>query len=165
MGCFVRAESVVVGWNVSFALNVSIYEASVYANESGTLAAASPTPQAPGQQNRRFAVPAAPSPRFRSVVILHPVAHDLRPGLLGPSQGLAPSGPPQAAFNFAPGKFVLASISSLQVGRDATSCSSRPQARVHAGLTWLVNSRSAILMPDPPPPLNLLCFTERLLSL
>ncbi|VDZ73971.1 Uncharacterised protein [Atlantibacter hermannii] len=48
---------------------------------------------------------------------------------------------------------------------DATSCSSRPQARVHAGLTWLVNSRSAILMPDPPPTLNLLCFTERLLSL
>ncbi len=45
----------------------------------------------------------------------------------------------------------LASISSLQVGRDATSCSSRPQARVHAGLTWLVNSGSAILMPDPPP--------------
>jgi len=40
--------------------------------------------------------------------------------LLGPSMGLAPSGPPQAAFNFAPGKFVLASISSLQVGRDAT---------------------------------------------
>ena len=59
----------------------------------------------------------------------------------------------------------LASVSSLQVGRDATSCSSRPQARVHAGLTWLVNSRSAILMPDPPPTLNLLCFTERLLSL
>ncbi|WP_313017997.1 hypothetical protein, partial [Atlantibacter hermannii] len=27
---------------------------------------------------------------------------------------------PQAAFKFAPGKFVLASISSLQVGRDAT---------------------------------------------
>ncbi|WP_313021413.1 hypothetical protein, partial [Atlantibacter hermannii] len=34
-----------------------------------------------------------------------------------------------------------------------------------AGLTWLVNSGSAILMPDPPPTLNLLCFTERLLSL
>jgi len=40
--------------------------------------------------------------------------------LLGPSMGLAPSGPPQAAFKFAPGKFVLASIYSLQVGRDAT---------------------------------------------
>ena len=38
----------------------------------------------------------------------------------------------------------LASVSSLQVGRDATSCSSRPQARVHAGLTWLVNSGSSI---------------------
>ncbi|WP_334133386.1 hypothetical protein, partial [Atlantibacter hermannii] len=45
----------------------------------------------------------------------------------------------------------LASISSLQVGRDTASCLSRPQARVHAGLTWLVNSGSAILMPDPPP--------------
>jgi len=60
----------------------------------------------------------------------------------------------------------LASISSLQVGRDATSCSSRPQARVHAGLTWLVNSGSAILMPDPTPPtFSFLCFTERILSL
>ena len=113
MGCFVRAESVVVGWNVSFALNVSIYEASVYANESGTLAAASPTLQAPGQQNRRFAVPAAPPPRFRSVVILHPVAHDLRPELLGPFLGLAPSGPPQAAFKSAPGAFVHAGLTSL----------------------------------------------------
>ncbi len=47
----------------------------------------------------------------------------------------------------------LASISSLQVGRDTASCLSRPQARVHAGLTWLVNSGSAILMPDPPPQL------------
>jgi len=74
-------------------------------------------------------------------VILHPVAHDLRPGLLGPSLGLAPSGPPQAAFKSAPGAFV------------------------HAGLTWLVNSGSAILMPDPPPTLDFLCFTERLLSL
>ena len=59
----------------------------------------------------------------------------------------------------------LASISSLQVGRDTASCLSRPQARVHAGLTWLVNSGSAILMPDPPPTLIFLCFTERLLSL
>ena len=46
----------------------------------------------------------------------------------------------------------LASVSSLQVGRDTASCLSRPQARVHAGLTWLVNSGSAILMPDPTPP-------------
>ncbi|MCQ4970212.1 hypothetical protein NE616_21250, partial [Enterobacteriaceae bacterium DFI.7.85] len=35
-------------------------------------------------------------------------------------------GPPQAAFKSAPGAFV------------------------HAGMTWLVNSGSAILMPDPP---------------
>jgi len=60
----------------------------------------------------------------------------------------------------------LASVSSHQVGRDATSCSSRPQARVHAGLTWLVNSGSAILMPDPTPPtLNLLFFAGLFLSL
>jgi len=45
----------------------------------------------------------------------------------------------------------LASISSHQVDRDTASCLPRPQARVHAGLTWLVNSGSAILMPDPPP--------------
>jgi len=32
-------------------------------------------------------------------------------------------------------------------------------------MTWLVNSGSAILMPDPPPTLDFLCFTERLLSL
>ncbi len=59
----------------------------------------------------------------------------------------------------------LASISSLQVGRDTASCLSRPHPRIPAGMTWLVNSDSAILMPDPPPTLNLLCFTERLLSL
>jgi len=60
----------------------------------------------------------------------------------------------------------LVSISSLQVGRDATSCSSRPQARVHAGLTWLVNSGSAILMPVPTPlTLNFLCFTGLFLFL
>jgi len=64
----------------------------------------------------------------------------------------------------------LASISSLQVGRDAymdtASCLSRPQARVHAGLTWLVNSGSAILMPVPTPlTLNFLCFTGLFLFL
>ncbi|TSJ58058.1 hypothetical protein FND52_08500 [Atlantibacter subterranea] len=47
----------------------------------------------------------------------------------------------------------LGSISSLQVGRDATSCSSRPQTRIPAGLTWLVNYASAILMPDQHPQL------------
>ena len=52
----------------------------------------------------------------------------------------------------------LASISSLQVGRDTASCLSRPQARVHAGLTWLVNSGSAILMPDPLPNFDFLMF-------
>jgi len=45
----------------------------------------------------------------------------------------------------------LASISSLQVGRDTASCLSRPHPRIPAGMTWLVNSGSAILMPDPPP--------------
>ena len=60
----------------------------------------------------------------------------------------------------------LASISSLQVGRDTASCLSRPQARVHAGLTWLVNSGSAILMPVPTPlTLNFLCFTGLFLFL
>ncbi len=52
----------------------------------------------------------------------------------------------------------LASISSLQVGRDTASCLSRPQARVHAGLTWLVNYASAMLMPDTTPRLTFLCF-------
>ncbi len=91
-------------------------EASVTANVSGALPAAPPTPPAPGQQNRRCAVPSPPFPRFRSVVML-------------------------------------------------TSCSSRPHPRIPAGMTWLVNSGSAILMPDPPPTLDFLCFTERLLSL
>ncbi len=59
----------------------------------------------------------------------------------------------------------LASVSSLQVGRDTASCLSRPHPRIPAGMTWLVNSGSAILMPDPPPTLDFLCFTERLLSL
>ena len=54
----------------------------------------------------------------------------------------------------------LASISSLQVGRDTASCLSRPQARVHAGLTWLVNSGSAILMPDPTPQLHDFLFLQ-----
>ncbi len=54
----------------------------------------------------------------------------------------------------------LASISSLQVGRDTASCLSRPQARVHAGLTWLVNSDSAILMPDPTPQLHDFLFLQ-----
>ncbi|MCZ7836478.1 hypothetical protein LRB92_18675, partial [Atlantibacter hermannii] len=86
--------------------------------------------------------------------------------LLGPSMGLAPSGPPQAAFKFAPGKFVLGSISSLQVGRDTASCLSRPQPRIPAGLTWLVNYASAILMPDSTPlTLSFLFFTEQPLSL
>ncbi len=101
-------------------------------------------PDTPGSRPAKSAalpLPSPPFPRFRSVVMLHPVAHDLRPGLLGPSLGLAPSGPPQAAFKSAPGAFV------------------------HAGLTWLVNSGSAILMPDPPPTLIFLCFTERLLFL
>ena len=49
----------------------------------------------------------------------------------------------------------LASLSSLQVGRDTASCLSRPQARVHAGLTWLVNYASARLMPDQDPSLLL----------
>ncbi len=100
------------------------------ANVSGALPAAPPTPPAPGQQNRRCAVPSPPFPRFRSVGIRHPAFPDLRPGLLGPSLGLAPSGPPQAAFKSAPGAFV------------------------HAGMTWLVNSGSAILMPDPTPQLS-----------
>ena len=34
---------------------------------------------------------------------------------------------------------------------------SRPQARVHAGLTWLVNCASAMLMPDTTPRLELWC--------
>ncbi len=135
------SEALFVGGRVPFAHTLFIHGAALTANVSGALPAAPPTPPAPGQQNRRCAVPSPPFPRFRPVVMLHPVAHDLRPGLLGPSLGLAPSGPPQAAFKSAPGAFV------------------------HAGLTWLVNSRSAILMPDPPPTLNLLCFTERLLSL
>ncbi len=60
----------------------------------------------------------------------------------------------------------LASISSHQVGRDTASCLPRPQARVHAGLTWLVNSGSAILMPVPTPlTLNFLCFTGLFLFL
>ena len=42
----------------------------------------------------------------------------------------------------------LASISSLQVGRDTASCLSRPQAHIPVGLTWLVNYASARLMPD-----------------
>ena len=100
------------------------------ANVSGALPAAPPTPPAPGQQNRRCAVPSPPFPRFRSVGIRHPAFPDLRPGLLGPSLGLAPSGPPQTAFKSAPGAFV------------------------HAGMTWLVNSGSAILMPDPTPQLS-----------
>ncbi|WP_313626824.1 hypothetical protein, partial [Atlantibacter hermannii] len=49
---------------------------------------------------------------------------------------------------------------SLQVGRDTASCLSRPQARVHAGLTWLVNSDSAILMPDPTPQLHDFLFLQ-----
>ncbi|VDZ73945.1 Uncharacterised protein [Atlantibacter hermannii] len=48
----------------------------------------------------------------------------------------------------------LASISSLQVGRDTASCLSRPHPRIPAGMTWLVNSGSAILMPDPTPQLS-----------
>jgi len=59
----------------------------------------------------------------------------------------------------------LASISSLQVGRDTASCLSRPHPRIPAGMTWLVNSGSAILMPDPPPTFNFLCFTGLSLSL
>ncbi|MEX5413798.1 hypothetical protein, partial [Atlantibacter hermannii] len=55
---------------------------------------------------------------------------------------------------------------SLQVGRDATSCSSRPQPRFPAGLTWLVNYASAILMPDSTPPtVSVLFFTKQALSL
>ncbi len=48
----------------------------------------------------------------------------------------------------------LASVSSLQVGRDTASCLSRPHPRIPAGMTWLVNSGSAILMPDPTPQLS-----------
>jgi len=60
----------------------------------------------------------------------------------------------------------LGSISSLQVGRDTASCLSRPQARIPAGLTWLVNYASAILMPDSTAPtLRFLFFTEMFLSL
>ena len=60
----------------------------------------------------------------------------------------------------------LGSISSLQVGRDTASCLSRPQPRIPAGLTWLVNCASAILMPDSTPPtLRFLFFTEMFLSL
>ncbi len=72
-------------------------------------------------------LPSAPSPRFRSGEIRHPAFLALRPGLLGPSMGLAPSGPTQALFKSAPGAFV------------------------HAGLTWLVDCASAILMPDQNP--------------
>ena len=102
-------------------------------------------PDTPGSRPTKSAalpLPSPPFPRFRSVVIRHPAFPDLRPGLLGPSLGLAPSGPPQAAFKSAPGAFV------------------------HAGMTWLVNSGSAILMPVPTPlTLNFLCFTRRFLSL
>ncbi len=116
------------GGRVPFAHTLFIHRAALTANVPGALPAAPPTPPAPGQQNRRCAVPSPPFPRFRSVGIRHPAFPDLRPGLLGPSLGLAPSGPPQAAFKSAPGAFV------------------------HAGMTWLVNSGSAILMPDPTPP-------------
>ena len=52
----------------------------------------------------------------------------------------------------------LASISSLQVGRDTASCLSRPQAHIPVGLTWLVNYASAMLMPDTTPQLTFMCF-------
>ena len=52
----------------------------------------------------------------------------------------------------------LASVSSLQVGRDTASCLSRPHPRIPAGMTWLVNSGLAILMPDPPPNFDFLMF-------
>ncbi len=55
---------------------------------------------------------------------------------------------PRSRLTTSPLRGSLASISSLQVGRDTASCLSRPQARVHAGLTWLVNYASAMLMPD-----------------
>ncbi len=138
-----RSSFCIAGWGlclfdgrVPFAHTLFIHGAALTANVSGALPAAPPTPPAPGQQNRRCAVPSPPFPRFRSVGIRHPAFPDLRPGLLGPSLGLAPSGPPQAAFKSAPGAFV------------------------HAGLTWLVNSRSAILMPDPPPQLHDFLFLQ-----
>jgi len=52
----------------------------------------------------------------------------------------------------------LASISSLQVGRDTASCLSRPQPHIPVGLTWLVNYASAMLIPDTTPRLTFLCF-------
>ena len=51
----------------------------------------------------------------------------------------------------------LASISSLQVGRDTASCLSRPQAHIPVGLTWLVNYASARLMPDTTLRLECMC--------
>ncbi len=55
----------------------------------------------------------------------------------------------------------LASISSLQVGRDTASCLSRPQPHIPVGLTWLVNCASAMLMPDTTPRLTFLCCELR----
>ena len=85
--------------------------------------------------------------------------------LCGPSDGERVRGAPRRAPDTpgsrptkSPLRGSLASISSLQVGRDTASCLSRPQARVHAGLTWLVNSGSAILMPDSPPNFDFLMF-------
>jgi len=46
----------------------------------------------------------------------------------------------------------------LASGRSGYGILPLPQARVHAGLTWLVNSGSAILMPDPLPNFDFLMF-------
>ena len=73
------SEALFVGGRVPFAHTLFIHGAALTANVSGALPAAPPTPPAPGQQNRRCAVLSPPFPRFRSVVMLHPVAHDLRP--------------------------------------------------------------------------------------
>ncbi|GEM_PF-3201231 len=55
---------------------------------------------------------------------------------------------PRSRPTTSPLRGALASISSLQVGRDTASCLSRPQPHIPVGLTWLVNYASAMLMPD-----------------
>ncbi len=62
-----------------FAHTLFIHGAALTANVSGALPAAPPTPPAPGQQNRRCAVPSPPFPRIRSAGIRHPAFPDLRP--------------------------------------------------------------------------------------
>ena len=68
---------------------------------------------------------------------------------------------PRSRPTTSPLRGALASVSSLQVGRDTASCLSRPQRHIPAGLTWLVNCASAMLMPDIKPTDDIFVFSLR----